>query len=82
MIRPKGSEWASYKIDSDALTGVAKYDLKLRFYAQMVPVNLIGSIAVGGFEYGLSPREIARRVVAGKHLLWEQSLSIDMNAGE
>ncbi len=36
----------------------------------MVPVNLIHEISFMGFEYGMSPKQVAQAVVAGADVLW------------
>ena len=38
----------------------------------MVPVNLINAIKDVGFDYDMSAREVARRVVAGHQVLWRK----------
>ena len=42
----------------------------------MIPVNLINEIKGVGFDYGLTAREVADRVVAGHQVLWEKELSV------
>ena len=46
----------------------------------MVPVNLIHEIQGVGFDYGLSPREVADRVVEGHQVLWSKDLEIPLHA--
>ena len=45
----------------------------------MVPVNLVYAIQEVGFDYGLSPREVATRIVDGHLILWERSATIDVD---
>lgn len=64
-IPPLGSRWADYHVPADRLTGAAPYTVEFRFICQMVPVNLIKTISEFGFDYNLSPREVAKRVAFG-----------------
>ncbi len=43
----------------------------------MIPVNLVDDIKSVGFDYGLSAREVAKRVVAGQQVLWECNVVLD-----
>ena len=45
----------------------------------MVPVNLIGDIMDVGFDYNMSPREVADAIVAGHQVLWEKTRTININ---
>ena len=65
VLPPDGFRWAEYKIKPEELSGAAPYSVELRFICQMVPVNLVKAIAGVGFDYNLSPREVARRVAFG-----------------
>jgi hypothetical protein len=38
----------------------------------MVPVNLVNEIQSVGFDYGMSPRQIANNIVAGHVLVHER----------
>ena len=51
------------------------YRIHVEIKAGMVPVNLIHEIKDVGFDYGLSAREVAERVVAGHLVLWERETS-------
>ncbi len=42
----------------------------------MVPVNLIAAIQGAGFDYGMSPAGIARKVVQGSSVLWTRKASV------
>ena len=69
-IPPLGHATARYRVPAKALTGRPPYSAEFTFIAQMVPVNLINEISSVGFDYGLSPRNIANRVVMGGFPLW------------
>ncbi len=77
-IEPGGHRWANYKIDSDLLSGAGNYSVSVQLIAGMVPVNLIDAIKVVGFDYGLSAKEVADRVVAGHQILWEHTAEVSL----
>jgi len=43
----------------------------------MVPVNLMRDISGVGFDYSLSPREVAYRVASGARILWDKTVTLD-----
>ena len=76
-IPPLGSAWAHYKISEKDLTGsTGPYTADIQLIAGMVPVNLIREIQDVGFDYGLSPKELARRVVKGQTVLWKRTVDL------
>ena len=75
-ISPGGSRWAHYQVEASALTGNGPYTITAALRAGMVPVNLITAIKDVGFDFGLSPREVADRVVEGYETLWERSMEV------
>jgi len=77
-IEPDGHRWASYHVDSSKLTGRSPYRLRVELKAAMIPVNLVGAIQHVGFDYGMSPRQVADEVVAGHRVLWERELEIEV----
>ena len=78
-IPPLTSRWHSYSVDGDQLTGSGRYTATIQLKSAMVPVNLIHAIKGVGFDYGMSPRDIADGVVAGHEVLWEKSVTFDAN---
>jgi len=74
LLPPKSFRWAKYSVPAESLTGKAPYTVNIRFISQMVPVNIIEDIQEVGFDYNLSPREVASRVVNGGHVLWDRTL--------
>ncbi len=80
-IEPGGKRLARYRVPASALSGAGPYRARFELIAGMVPVNLVHEIAGVGFDYGLSAREIADRVVAGHLVLWERDLEIDLHSG-
>jgi len=73
-IPPLTSRWAKYVVKADLLTGHPPYSATIKLIAGMVPVNLIAEIAQVGFDYDMSPREVARRIVEGHLVLWQKQL--------
>ncbi|MFT5468760.1 MAG: nitrate/TMAO reductase-like tetraheme cytochrome c subunit [Verrucomicrobiales bacterium] len=87
ILPPNGHRWADYKIKPSQLTGDAPYEISAKFVWQMVPVNLVKEISDQGFDYNLSPAEVARRVAFGHKMpdgtrrggaitTWERSIKI------
>ena len=92
ILPPSGGRWAEYAVSGKQLTGDAPYTVNVKLIAQMVPVNLIKAIGKYGFDYNMSPREVAKRVVWGHRVspskkdedrrggaltLWDETLVID-----
>ncbi len=72
------SFWADYDVSPADLVGsTPPYKAKIRLISQMVPVNLVHEIQGVGFDYFMSPREIATRVVDGAQILWEREISLE-----
>ena len=77
-IGPGDSVWGKYKVAPDALTGKGPYTARVRLVAGMIPVNLIHEIKGVGFDYFMSAREVAEKVVAGHLVLWETDLDLGL----
>ncbi len=75
-IDPLSSRDADYAVDGDRLTGRGPYTIAVALKAQMVPVNLITAIQFVGFDYGLSPRQVADAVVAGTMTIAEATKTV------
>jgi len=76
-IAPLGNRWADYRVEDEALSGGGPYTVKVRMIAGMVPSNLIDAIHIVGFDYGMNPRQVADRVVAGRPTLWTGEFELD-----
>ncbi|NNM34995.1 MAG: hypothetical protein HKO53_18095, partial [Gemmatimonadetes bacterium] len=77
-IPPLKSNWANYQVDDDALEGTqGPYTAEVRLISQMIPVNLIHEIQGVGFDYYMSPREVADAVVEGAQVLWERQVELN-----
>jgi hypothetical protein len=45
----------------------------------MVPVNLISEIKVAGFDYNMSPREVADAIKNGQSLLYDKEITLQLD---
>ena len=79
-IEPNGSRWASYEIPGARLTGKGPYAANIKLVLGMVPVNLIDDIKEVGFDYGMSPRDVAEGVLGGHVTLWERDVVFDVSS--
>ncbi len=76
-IRPLGHNWAPYKVKAKELRGSqGPYQADVKLIAAMVPVNLIHAIQDMGFDYGMSPRQVADAIVDGHQVLWERKIEL------
>jgi hypothetical protein len=80
-IEPLGSRTAKYAVSGDSLTGRGPYEVSIKLISQMVPVNLIAAIQGAGFDYGMSPKQIAEAIVDGAVVIWQRELKIDPETG-
>ena len=76
-ILPAASRWATYSLDRKSIGSGGPYSLEVEMISQMVPVNLIREISDMGYDYNMSPRQIADRVVQHAHSLWTFKTTID-----
>ena len=79
-IEPNGERWASYKVSGDKLTGKGPYTATIKLRAQAVPVNLLIAMQGVGFDYGMSPGDVGRALVAGAQTLWTKKLTFDVES--
>jgi hypothetical protein len=74
-IPPSESRWAEYRVDKKHLRGTKPpYTANVKLIAAMIPVNLVDAIKGVGFDFGMSPRAVADKVVAGHRVLWERDI--------
>jgi len=78
-IEPAGQRWANYRVKKSELSGPGPFRVNIRFLAAMVPVNLISNIRVIGFDYDLSPREIADAVRFGHVLMYDKTVTLALD---
>jgi len=81
-LPPLGNRWADYRVKSRALTGEGPYMIRVQFKAAMVPVNLITEIKVVGFDYNMSPRQVADAIRNGHIIMWDKTVTLDPGGGE
>ncbi len=79
-LAPLGHRVARYEVPAAKLTGRPPYRATFRLKAAMVPVNLVHEIKDVGFDYFMSARDVAERVVAGHLVLWERQLALEDGA--
>ena len=79
-IEPNGSRWAVYEIPGSRLTGNGPYAANVKLIFGMVPINLINDIKGVGFDYGMSPRDVAEGVLNGHVTLWERDVVFDVSS--
>ncbi|WP_460082188.1 multiheme c-type cytochrome [Roseibium sp. LAB1] len=75
-LEPGASRTATYAVPADVLKPGERYSISVKLISQMVPVNLIAAIQGAGFDYGMSPAGIARKVVQGSSVLWTRKASV------
>ena len=76
-IEPLGRRWARYEVPASALDdGTGPYTATVELEAAMVPINLVDAIKDVGFDYGMSVRDVAARVVAGHLVLWHREVAL------
>jgi Cytochrome c554 and c-prime len=75
-IEPGGKRTAHYSVPADKLRSGETYKIEVKMISQMVPVNLIAAIQVAGFDYQMSPAEVARQIVAGSVVLWTRKATV------
>lgn len=78
-IEPGGNRMADYHVSANHLSGPGPFTIRTQLIAGMVPPNLIHEIGDVGFDYGLSAKEVADRVVAGHLVIHEKSVRVDID---
>lgn len=78
-IKPLASRWAEYYVAGSKLTAPGPYKVRIRFLVGMVPINLIDAIKVAGFDYNMSPRQVADAVKNGQLLLYDKEVTLKLD---
>ena len=78
-IEPNGVRWADYSVRKSQITGPGPYAVSVKFLAGMVPVSLISGIRLVGFDYDMSPREVADAVRNGHIMLYDKTVTVDLD---
>ncbi len=76
-IAPLDTREAKYRVAASDLTGAGPYTISVELRAAMVPVNLVREIMSMGFDYNMTPREVVDNLLAGHHLLWERTVTVN-----
>ena len=72
------SKWPKYVVKRSELAGTrAPYTANIKLIAQMIPVNLVHEIQGVGFDYFMSPRDIADGVVEGAQILYDRDVVLE-----
>ena len=78
-IEPLGVRNPSYAVPAGKLREGETYSVNVKLIAQMIPVHLIPAIQESGFDYGMTPRELAENVVEGAMMLHERDMTVTYN---
>ena len=58
--------------------GPGRYTIRVQLIAGMVPVNLIHEISDVGFDYHMSPVDVANGVVDGHMVLYDRTKTVNV----
>jgi len=75
-IESNGYRWANYSLPEKLPEG--EYTITAQLKAGMVPVNLVIAVQEAGFDYNMSPKDVAESIVAGHQVLWQKQTSIQI----
>ena len=78
-IAPLGERWAVYRVVGQELDKHSPYRVEITLNAGMVPVSLINAIKGVGFDYDMSPRQVAQAVVAEHVAIWRRELTVSVS---
>ena len=67
---------ARYEVPAASLRSGETYRIEASLIFQPVPVNLIHSSEHVGFDFGMSAREVADRIVAGSAEIWRREATV------
>ncbi|MBT3787353.1 MAG: hypothetical protein HOC33_02630 [Alphaproteobacteria bacterium] len=75
-IEPGGHRWAKYSVDSNLLKAGETYSVNMKLIAQQLPAYFVHVNEDVGFDYNLSTRELAKRIVDLSIPLWETTETV------
>ncbi len=76
-IPANSSKWGKYRVGKKALkNSKAPYTAKIELVAGMIPVHLVHEVSDVGFDYNMSAKQIASKVVQGHQVLWEKKVTL------
>lgn len=78
-IEPFGSRWARYWVKGSELNDRGPYKVRVRFLAGMVPINLIQDIKTSGFDYNMSPGDVAEAIKNGQSVLYDKEITLRLD---
>jgi nitrate/TMAO reductase-like tetraheme cytochrome c subunit len=82
-IPPLDSRWGSYSVGAEALAGTkGPYTANVQLIFGEFPVNLINEVKEAGFDYNMTPRQLAEEVVRGHMTIFERELPIKPGDGK
>jgi hypothetical protein len=71
------SRTATYSVPADRLTGQGPYRVNVKLIIQSVTVHLAYAVAPGGFDFGMTTKQVADALVQNAVVIWERDLTID-----
>lgn len=77
-IEPLGRRRANYTINTKKLKAGETYNINIKLIAQMIPVHLIPAIQESGFDYNMTPKQLADGVVEQAMTLWEKDRKVTL----
>ncbi len=81
-IAPLGYRWAPYRVKNKGSKAKGPFSIRVRFKAAMVPVNLISEIQAVGFDYNMSPRDVADAIREGHITIWDKTVNNVLGSDE
>jgi len=78
-IEVDGCRYGDYEVRGNCLTGQGPYCINVKLIAGMVPINLVREISDVGFDYGMTARQIANRIVGGHMVLHERNAWVELD---
>ena len=76
-IEPLGQRWASYSLSAGGESWRDPLQLEVELKAATEPVNLVNAIKSVGFDYGMTPREVADALVETQVVIWQRTLLLE-----
>ncbi len=79
-IPPGQSRTAAYRVPADKLRPGQTYTIEARLMFQPLPISLIYEIQSVGFDYDMSPKEVADRLVKDTTEIWRRKATVRYGA--
>jgi nitrate/TMAO reductase-like tetraheme cytochrome c subunit len=81
-IPPNATRTARYKVTKKQLANATSLSVLYRLKSAAVPVNLVSEIADMGFDYGMSARDVADKLVENHQIIWQKTADLDLHPAE